>query len=39
MTQLENLRERVSVLILTITIIVTGFVVQQKFTPKIKNTI
>ncbi|MFT0715584.1 hypothetical protein [Flagellimonas lutimaris] len=31
MRHLENLRERVSVLILTITSIIAGFVVQQKF--------
>lgn len=36
MRHLENLRERVSVLILTITSIIAGFVVQQKFAPETK---
>jgi heme/copper-type cytochrome/quinol oxidase subunit 4 len=34
MRHLENLRERVSVLILTIASIIAGFVVQQKFAPE-----
>ncbi len=36
MRHLENLRERVSVLILAIVSVITGFVVQQKFTPETK---
>lgn len=36
MRHLENLRERVSVLILTIASIISGFVVQQKFSPDTK---
>jgi heme/copper-type cytochrome/quinol oxidase subunit 4 len=36
MRHLENLRERVSVLILTITSIIAGFVVQQKFSSDTK---
>ena len=36
MRHLENLRERVSVLMLTIASIISGFVVQQKFSPETK---
>ncbi len=36
MRHLENLRERVSVLILTITSVIAGFVVQQKFASETK---